>query len=77
MSIIQRFLDRIRRKRKPIEIPTKWGPVSERARGQAAENLRRDPARRAEVLRIVVREMGGDEEKGLAEARRRFPESGF
>lgn len=77
MALIQKFLDKIRRKPAPPIIETKWGVVSERARGQAAENLRRDPARRAEVLRIVVREMGGDEEKGLAEARRRFPESGF
>lgn len=76
MSIIKRLIDKIRRRPAPV-IDTKWGPVSEKARAQAATNLRLDPARRARVLEVIVREMGGDVEAGLREARRRYPEGGF
>lgn len=76
MSLIRKFLDKIRRR--PPVIPTKFGaPVPEWARKQAETNLRLDPEKRKAVLAIIVRECGGDEAKGLAEARRRYPLGGF
>jgi hypothetical protein len=72
MSLIRKFLDKLRPKPPVIETP--WGAVTESARAQAATNLRLDPAKRAMVLGIIVKECGGDAAKGLAEARRRYPE---
>ena len=72
MSIIQRFIDKLRRK--PPRIDTVWGLVSERARAQAATNLRLDPIKRAAVLELIIKEVGGSRKKGIAEARRRYPE---
>jgi hypothetical protein len=75
MSIVQRLLNRFRRK--PPIIDTTWGPVSESARAQAETNLRLDPALRMRVLEVITREMGGDIEVGMREARRRYPQGGF
>lgn len=75
MSLIRRFLDRIRRK--PPILTTTWGPVTEKARRQAEINLSLDPAARRAVLDVITREVGGDRTKGLAEARRRYPKGGF
>jgi len=72
MTLIQKFLDKFRRK--PPRIDTVWGPVSERARAQAATNLRLDPVKRAAVLELIIKEVGGSRKKGIAEARRRYPE---
>jgi hypothetical protein len=75
MSIIARFIAKLRRK--PPVIDTAWGPVSESARAQAETNLRLDPALRMRVLDVITREMGGDLDAGIAEARRRYPQGGF
>lgn len=58
----------------PPVILTQWGPVTESARRQAAINMRLSPDLRERVERVVIREMGGDEAKGMAECRRRYPE---
>jgi len=65
----------LRRKRETPVINTQWGPVTESARHQAALNLRDDPDRRAAVEDIIIAELGGDRERGLKEARRRYPEA--
>jgi hypothetical protein len=75
MSIIARFIAKLRRK--PPVIDTTWGPVSESARAQAETNLRLDPALRMRVLDVITREMGGDLDAGIAEAKRRYPRGGF
>lgn len=77
MSLIQRFLDKLRRKRSAPVIETTWGPVSEKARLQAETNLRLDPAKRARVLDVIVKECGGNLDAGIAEAKRRYPRGGF
>ena len=59
----------------PISIPTPFGPVSEAARRQAALNMRDDPALRERVELRIIADCGGDEEKGKAECRRRYPEA--
>jgi len=51
----------------PILIPTQWGPVSEGARRQAAENMKNDPFLRERIIAMI----------GEAEARRRYPEAGW
>ena len=56
-------------------IQTAWGPVTEKARAQAAINMREDPACKSRVEAIVIREMGGDRRLGLAECRRRYFEA--
>lgn len=87
MSIIQRFLDRIRRKRPtpshfaavgdgPV-ILTPHGQVNEGARAQAEVNLRLDPVKRARVFEIILKECGGHLDAALVEARRRYPAGGF
>ena len=60
--------------RKPIRIETPFGPVTEYARKQAAENIRNDADLRAKVMDLLVKETGSVE---LAEAefRRRYPEA--
>jgi len=74
MSLIACFLATIRRRRQPPVISTTWGPVSEPARQQAITNMRKDPVLMLKVESIVIRECGGDIEKGKAEFRRRYPE---
>jgi hypothetical protein len=75
MSIIQRFLDKLRRK--PPVIPTPFGaPVPERYRVQAETNMRLDPVKRSAVLAVLIREANGDEEAGKREFRRRYPLGG-
>ena len=51
--------------KKPPVITTQWGPVTERARKQAAMNLKDDPVKREKIIEMV----------GEVEARRRFPEA--
>ena len=75
MSIIARFIAKLRRK--PPVIDTTWGPVSESARVQAETNLRLDPALRMRVVDVITREMSGDLDAGIAEAKRRYPRGGF
>lgn len=74
MSIIQKLVDKLRRK--PPVISTAWGPVPERVRLQAEANMRLDPAKRADVLAILIREAKGDVEAGKKEFRRRYPNGG-
>jgi aspartate/glutamate racemase len=65
-----------------IKIPTAFGPVSEMARKQAAENIKEDADLRAKVMEIILREVSKprlteEENKVLAEAEfnRRYPEA--
>jgi len=74
MSLIQRFIDKL--KGKPPVIDTLWGPIPERARLQAETNLRLDPDKRAQVLAILIKEAKGDIEAGKKEFRRRYPRGG-
>ena len=64
-----------------IKIPTAFGPVTEYARKQAAENIKEDAALRVKVMEIILREVSKprlteEENKALAEAEfnRRYPE---
>lgn len=59
----------------PPVIHTPYGTVTEVARKQAAINMSADPKLFAKVLAILVRECGGDEARGLAEMKRRYPEA--
>ena len=59
--------------KKPPVIMTEFGPVTERARRQAADNMRADDWLREQVEAALVKQYG--EELGLAEARRRYPEA--
>lgn len=61
----------LKRKKAPI-IMTEYGPVTESARRQAAENMK-DPMIRGAVEHLLTEQYG--EELGLAEARRRYPEA--
>lgn len=87
MSIIKRFVDKLRRKRSapshfsavgdgPV-IHTPHGQVNEGARAQAEVNLRLDPVKRARVFEIILKECGGNLDAALVEARRRYPAGGF
>ena len=58
----------------PPVIMTEWGPVSEPARLHAAINMRAEPDIKARVEALLVKHEGSVE-KGLAEARRRYPEA--
>jgi hypothetical protein len=60
--------------RKPPQIDTPYGPVSEAARKQAAANMKLDPKLRDRVVEAVSRDVGSPE-AGLAEAKRRYPEA--
>jgi hypothetical protein len=59
---------------KPIIIMTPWGPVTESVRLQCAMKMRAEESVRYRVEKACIDLMGGDEEKGMAEARRRYPE---
>jgi hypothetical protein len=59
-------------KKSPV-IMTEHGPVSEKARRQAAENMKNDADTKARVEAVLVNQYGT--EIGLAEARRRYPEA--
>ena len=65
------FLGR-RKSGAPI-LMTEWGPVNEAARKQAALNMKADPEVRRRVETFLAKELGSLA-KGLAEARRRYPE---
>ena len=55
---------------------TAWGPVTESARCQAAENIRVDPVKRAAVIKLLADQIfDGDLVAGEAECRRRYPEA--
>ena len=57
-------------------ILTAYGPVSESARRQAAENIRVDPVKRAAVIKLLADQIfDGDLVAGEAECRRRYPEA--
>ena len=58
---------------KPPTIQTDYGPVSEMARRQAAENMRKDPAVRERVEDLLIEKMGV--EAGQAQARWQFREA--
>jgi hypothetical protein len=69
---------RYRRKQQEPEPPrilTKYGPVTESARRQAAINMREDLDLRAKVYLVVLSECDGDDARALAEMRRRYPEA--
>jgi hypothetical protein len=78
MSLIQKLIDRFRRK--PPTLPTQWGDVTEKYRRQAEINLSLDPAKRDAVLRIIAREISAPDYldvRVIEEARRRYPKGGF
>jgi hypothetical protein len=58
--------------KKPV-IMTEYGPVTERARHQAALNMAADHACRERVEAILIKQYGPA--LGLEEARRRYPEA--
>ena len=64
-------------KTKPPVISTPHGDVTESARHAAALNMRLDPAIKMRVIDCLVKQFGGDERRGLAEAKRRYPEAGW
>jgi hypothetical protein len=59
----------------PPIIMTKYGPVTECARHQAALNMREDPAVFDRVLKIKLAQCGGNVDKAIAEMRRCYPEA--
>jgi len=61
-------------KRRPPVIDSPYGQVSEGARRQAAVNMRLDPVKRFQIEQMLIKQMGS-EERGLAEARKRYPEA--
>jgi hypothetical protein len=75
-----RVLDFLRRNRNrnsnpaPV-ISSPYGPVSESARLQAVANMLASPEIRMRVEEVVIRECGGDRERGLRECRRRYREA--
>jgi hypothetical protein len=91
MALIQRLLDKIRRKPLPSRLAGSPGDilidsgmgtdapvyVPEGARLQAEANMRLDPAKRAAVLALLTKKAGGDEEAGRKEFRRRYPRGGL
>jgi hypothetical protein len=72
MSAIRRFIDKLRNR--PPRIDTPFGPVTEWARRQAAENMYLDPVKRTGV-EILLAEQLGSVEAGIKESRKRFPEA--
>jgi hypothetical protein len=72
VSLIGKFIDKLRNR--PPRIDTPFGPVTEWARRQAAENMYLDPVKRTGVEIILAGEMGSVE-AGKKESRRRFPEA--
>lgn len=61
------------RQGKPV-IQTEYGPLDERARLQAAKNMRDDPVKRMEVEQYFVRRYGSHA-RGVAECKRRYAEA--
>lgn len=61
------------RKEKPV-IMTENGPVNEEMRLQAALNMRIDPVKRIQVEQLLAKKYGSVA-RGLAEAKRRYPEA--
>jgi hypothetical protein len=60
----------------PPIIMSPYGPVSESARRQAAYNMRDDYALRLRVEQLIADQFfAGNLEKGIIEARRRYPEA--
>ena len=58
---------------KPV-IMTEWGPVAEAARLQAAMNMKASDEIKHRVETLLAKQLGSAA-KGLAEARRRYPEA--
>jgi hypothetical protein len=56
----------------PPVIMTEWGPVTETARLQVEVNMMAEPEIKARVENMLI-DREGSVEKGLAEARRRYP----
>jgi len=78
MSLIRKFLDRIgqpARNPEAKQVMTPWGPVSEGARLAVCQNMIEDPACKVMVERMLIDLCGGDTQRGLAEARARYPEA--
>jgi hypothetical protein len=69
---LKRTLPSVFGKPAPPIIVTEWGPVTETARLQVEVNMMAEPEIKARVESMLV-EREGSVEKGLAEARRRYP----
>lgn len=71
--------DKIRKmlgiKEPPPVLVGPYGTVTESARLQCAMNMALDANVRLRVEQVVIKEMGGDVEKGLVECHRRYPEA--
>jgi hypothetical protein len=65
----------VSRAKKPPVITSQWGETTEWARKMAAENMLLDPAVKFRVEQLLIKKFGGDEKRGLAEARRLYPEA--
>jgi len=76
MSILGTLIAKLRAKRtaSPPVIEGPHGTTTEWARHQAAMNMRADAGLRAAVEDLLAQELG-DEQAGIAEARRRYPEA--
>lgn len=62
------------RKKTPPVILSQHGQTTESARARAAQNMIEDPDIRLRVEELLVKQAGGDRERGLAEFARRYPE---
>lgn len=62
----------MRRKTPPI-VQTPYGPMTESARAQAAQNMLLDPVKRYQVEELLTRQCGS-RERALAKMRHDYPE---
>jgi hypothetical protein len=76
MSLIRKFVEGMRPHRNPDAkvVQTQWGPVSESVRLRVAQNMIEDPVCKLMVERMLIDQCGGNVERGLAEAKARYPE---
>jgi len=58
----------------PPVILSQYGQTTESARRRAAQNMIEDPDIRRRVEELLVKQSGGDRDRGLAEFARRYPE---
>jgi hypothetical protein len=59
----------------PPVIMTEFGSVTEKARLQAALNMRDDPEVKIRVEEAAIKQAGGDVDRGMAQVRYQFPEA--
>jgi hypothetical protein len=76
LSLIEKFIRGLKPHRNPAAkvVMTEWGPVSESVRLRVAQNMIEDPDCKLLVESALIKLCGGDYEKGMAEAKARYPE---